>query len=135
MTLSIIDFGRSIPNSFTQSTNVPLVSIPSANTLANFGLLTSTGGSVELHVSLGLQATAGSPTVLISLIRDVTEIANTQTTIFTINALETINFSFVDVNAPTGYHSYTLQAAITNNVSFNRASVVGPTVFSGTSLA
>ncbi|USB32340.1 hypothetical protein [Paenibacillus sp. YPG26] len=135
MTLSIIDFGRSVPNSFTQSTNIPLVAIPSANTLANFGLLTNLGGVVELHVSLGVQATAGSPTVLISLIRDVTEIANSQTTIFTLNALETISFSFVDTTAPAGYHSYTLQASVSNNFNFNRANVIGPIVFSGTSLA
>lgn len=135
MTLSIVDFGRSIPYNFTQSTNIPLVATPSANTLANFGVLAYTGGLVELNISIGLQATAGAPSVLLSVIRDVTEIANTQVTLFTVGALETLSFTFADPNALTGYHSYTIQAAVSNNFSLNRASAVGPIVFTGTSLA
>ncbi|GIP21011.1 hypothetical protein [Paenibacillus sp. J22TS3] len=134
MTLSIVDFGRSIPNSYTFSTNIPLVATPSANTLANFGILAYTGGLVELHASIGLQATAGSPFVLLSIIRDATEIATTQTAIFTSTALETLSFTFVDTNAVSGYHSYILQASVSNNYAVNRANVIGPIVFTGTSL-
>ncbi|MBP2001179.1 hypothetical protein J2Z69_002222 [Paenibacillus shirakamiensis] len=134
MNLTIIDSGKSIPTSFTQSISTPLVAYPNGNTLAQFGLSTNTGGIVQLQVTLGLQVTTGSPSVLISLIRDSTVIATSQSTLFTVNALETLDFAFVDSGMPAGYHSYTLLASISNDYSLNRANVVGPIIFTGLSL-
>lgn len=130
----IVDFGRSVPAEFTDSTLLPILSSPSSLILAQFGLQVEQDGQVILNATVGTQTTLGEPDVLYSFIRGNILISTAKATSLSQNQFNLASLSFVDLTAPPGYLSYTLTAEITNNVLSHRANVIGPISFSGLSI-
>ncbi|UKS27634.1 hypothetical protein LOZ80_01405 [Paenibacillus sp. HWE-109] len=131
----VVDFGRSVPYSFSSSVIQPILSTPSSITLAQFGVQVQPAGQVMLNATVGTQTTLGAPQVLFSIIRGNIIVYTITVGSLPQDQFNGVSFSFVDIDAPSGYLSYTLTAEIMNNVISNRANVVGPVVFSGLSLA
>ncbi|WP_091064354.1 hypothetical protein [Paenibacillus sp. NFR01] len=128
----IIDFGKNVPSSFSQSISQPLLNA-SGTVLGQFGLNVAAGGSVLLEATFGLQnGAAASSEVIFSFVRNAVEIFSIRSSSNTSNSLDSVSFSFMDSNLPAAYYAYGLTAwAVSAN---NRPVVVGPLIFSGVSM-
>lgn len=132
--VQIVDFGKSIASSSSQSITLPIVGAPASNTLAEFGLNVSAGGNVLLNATIGLQTTLGTPDLLFTVIRGGAQIFTIRSSGLAVNSFNPVSFSFVDTNVPSGYYSYTVTVSNTSLVALNLANVIGPIIFSGVSL-
>lgn len=128
----IIDFGKNVPSSFSQSISQPLLNV-SGTVLGQFGLSVAAGGSVLLEATFGLQnSAAASSEVIFSFVRNAVEIFSIRSATSLSNSLDSVSFSFMDSNLPASYYAYGLTAwAVSAN---NRPVVVGPLIFSGVSM-
>ncbi|RUT29166.1 hypothetical protein EJP77_15745 [Paenibacillus zeisoli] len=132
--VQVIDFGKSIAASLSQSINVPILGAPQQNVLSEYGLFVPEGGQALINATVGLQTTLGVPDLLFTILRNGSQIFTIRTGGLAVNAFNDVSFSFVDTNVPQGYYAYTLVVSITNPIELNLANVIGPVIFSGLSL-
>ncbi|MBT2291184.1 hypothetical protein J7E73_18970 [Paenibacillus albidus] len=130
----VIDFGKSVVSSFSQSISIPIAGSPSSNTLTEFGLATAQAGNVLLNASVGVQTVQGNPNFLFSILRGSTTIFTVMASAVAVNLFEPYCFSYVDANVPAGYFAYRLTVTIVNPSASNAANLIGPVNFSGLSL-
>ncbi|GGF70817.1 hypothetical protein GCM10010912_15040 [Paenibacillus albidus] len=130
----VIDFGKSVLSSFSQSISIPVAGSPSSNALPEFGLATAQAGNVILNASVGIQTVLGSPDFLFSILRGDTTIFTVKASAMAVKLYESYCFSYVDTNVPAGYFSYKLTVSIVNPSASNTANLIGPVNFSGLSL-
>ncbi|UQZ33004.1 hypothetical protein C2I18_05150 [Paenibacillus sp. PK3_47] len=132
---TIIDIGSSTASTGSQTISIPILTPAQNLILAEFGLATVTGGSVQLNANVGFQTTLGVPSVVFTLYRDGQPIYNVGSSGLSVLAIQPISLSFLDRNVPPGYHAYSLGVANNSlNVLLNTASVTGPATFSGISI-
>ncbi|HEY2494196.1 MAG TPA: hypothetical protein VGI33_14985 [Paenibacillus sp.] len=132
--VQIVDFGKSIASSSSQSITLPILGSPTSNTLAEFGLNVSAGGNVLLNATIGLQTTLGTPDLLFTVLRSGAQIFTIRSSGLAVNSFNPVSFSFVDTNVPAGYYAYTVIVSNTSVIALNVANVIGPIIFSGLSL-
>lgn len=131
----IYDVGRSMSSSGSETISLPILSAPSANTLAEFGLAVTGLGAVKLDATIGFQTTLGIPNVIFTLLRDGQPVFNAGASGLAVMAIQPVTLSFLDLSVPAGYHAYKL--TVTNNSAntlLNLASITGPVTFSGISI-
>ncbi|CAH1190425.1 hypothetical protein PAECIP111892_00175 [Paenibacillus auburnensis] len=129
----IIDFGKSIPSSFSQSATLPVQSLPNSTILGQFGLNVGTNGSVLLEGTIGLQnSMANSSDVIFTVVRNAVEIFSLRSSGRDAGDFETVHFSFADSGIAAGYYGYALTVSAIG--AMNQPVVVGPLLFSGMSI-
>ncbi|OKP85448.1 hypothetical protein A3844_16070 [Paenibacillus helianthi] len=129
----IIDLGKSIPSSFSQSTSLSVLALPSSIILGQFGLNVATGGSVQLEATIGLQSTgSNSPDVIFTLVRNAVQISTFRSSGTAVNAFDAVKLSYVDSGLTSGYYAYAITASSVSGG--NIPNVVGPIVFMGLSI-
>ncbi|KAA9007557.1 hypothetical protein F4V43_03440 [Paenibacillus spiritus] len=132
----IADVSRSVASTSTGTLNLPILSAPNANTLAEFGLAVSGIGAVQLGATIGIQTTLGVPNVIFTILRDGNPVFNVGASGLSVLAIQPITISFLDLSVPAGYHAYTLIVSNNStNVALNLASITGPVAFSGISIS
>ncbi|MNR97867.1 hypothetical protein D3C72_290560 [compost metagenome] len=132
--VQVIDFGKSIAASLSQSLDVPVLGAPQQNVLSEYGLFVPEGGQALINATVGLQTTLGAPDLLFTILRSGSQIFTIRNSDLTVNSFNDVSFSFVDTNVPEGYYGYTLVVSITNPIQLNLANIIGPIIFSGLSL-
>lgn len=131
----IVDTGRSLTSSGSQTLSLPIVSAPNTLTLAEFGLSVAANGVVQLEGTVGFQTTLGVPNVIFRILRNGQQIFNIGASGLAVLAIQPVGISFQDRNVPAGYHSYTLTVSNNSlNTLLNLASITGPIEFSGISI-
>ncbi|WP_347550656.1 hypothetical protein ABFG93_03395 [Pseudalkalibacillus hwajinpoensis] len=136
MTQQIFDFSSSVPSSGSQSLNRSIPTSPSTIKLAAFGLFVpDQSNNVKLDATVGLEATALTPTILFKVFRNTGVIFSTRITVDADTGdFQTVSFQAIDTNAPTGFHSYSVTAELVPSIFLDSAQVVGPVTFSGFSI-
>ena len=109
---------------------------PTTINLAAFGLFVpDQTNRVELNATIGLQATALTPTILFKVFRNTGVIFSTRISAdVDFGEFKTVSFQAIDTNAPAGFHSYSVTAELLPSIILNEAQVVGPLTFSGFSI-
>ncbi len=129
----IIDIGKSIPSSFSQSTSLSVIALPSSLILGQFGLNVSTGGSVMLGATIGLQSTgSSSPDVIFTIVRNAVAISSFRSSGTAAHVFDAVKLSYVDSGLASGYYAYAITASSVSGG--NLPNVVGPIVFTGLSI-
>ncbi len=130
----VSDFNSSVPSNFSDSLNI---SIPSSSTviLGEFKLsVNKEGSNVMLKGTAGIQSFLGLPNVIINVLRNGGIIGSVQVSTLAVNELRLATFNIIDINAPIGYHTYTLTAQRLNPL-LTQANVIGPLTFTGTTIS
>ncbi|SDM63715.1 hypothetical protein SAMN05216191_11580 [Paenibacillus jilunlii] len=129
----IIDIGKSIPSSFSQSTSLSVLAVPSSLILGQFGLNVSTGGSVLLGATIGLQNTGSNPPdVIFTIVRNAVAISSFRSSSTAANAFDAVKLSYVDSGLASGYYAYSITASSVSGG--NLPNIIGPIVFTGLSI-
>jgi len=130
----VSDFNSSVPSNFSDSLNI---SIPSSSTviLGEFELsVDKEGSNVVLKGTAGIQSFLGLPNVIINVLRNGNIIGSVDVSTLAVNELRLATFNIIDINAPIGYHTYTLTAQRLNAL-LTQANVIGPLTFTGTTVS
>ncbi len=129
----LIDFGKSIPSSFSQSATLPVLSLPNSTILGQFGLNVGANGAVLLEGTIGLQnSVANSSDVIFTVVRNAVEVFSLRSSGRDAGDFETVHFSFADSGIAAGYYGYALTASAIG--AMNQPVIVGPLIFSGVSI-
>lgn len=129
----LVDFGKSIPSSFSQSATLSVQSLPNSTILGQFGLNVGANGSVLLEGTIGLQnSAANSSDVIFTVVRNAVQVFTLQSSGLGAGDFETVHFSFADSGIAAGYYGYALIASAISVA--NPPVIVGPLVFSGLSI-
>ncbi|MBN8207255.1 hypothetical protein JI666_00680 [Bacillus sp. NTK071] len=136
MAKQIFDYSSSVPTSSSESLNRSIPMTPQSIKLASFGLFVpDQANKVQLNATIGLKATALTPTVLFTIYRNTGVIFTTRITLDEgLNDFQTVSFEAIETNAPTGFHSYSVRAEIDSSLLLADAQVNGPITFSGFSI-
>lgn len=131
---NIIDFGKSVPSSFSQSASLPVMSLPNSTVLGQFGLSVGENGLVLLEATFGLQNNpVNASDLVITIVRNAVQIFTARSSSLAGNNFEAIHLSFTDNGIPAGYYGYALVASSLSTV--NPPTIIGPLVFSGLSVS
>ncbi|MEK5236580.1 hypothetical protein NST99_12905 [Paenibacillus sp. FSL L8-0470] len=129
----LIDFGKSIPASFSQSASLPVNSLPNSTVLGQFGLSVGANGSVLLQATIGLQSSGpNSSDIIFTISRNAVQVFTIRSSGLAVNDFEAVHFSFADSGISAGYYGYALTASSIGTV--NPPVIIGPLLFSGLSI-
>lgn len=132
--MNIIDFGKSVPSSFSQSATLPVMSLPNSTVLGQFGVSVGANGLVLLEATIGLQNSSPSTSdLIITIVRNAVQIFTARSSSWTGSNYEAIHLEFTDSGIPAGYYGYALIASSIS--SMNPPTIIGPLVFSGLSVS
>ncbi|MEK3903979.1 hypothetical protein [Paenibacillus sp. FSL R7-0179] len=131
---AIIDFGKSVPSSFSQSASLPVRRVPNSTILGQFGVSVGTNGLVLLEATIGLQNNTPSASNLIfTIVRNAVQIFTARSSPWTVDSYEAVHLSFTDSGIPAGYYGYALVVSAIG--TGNPPVIIGPLVFSGISVS
>ncbi|TKD71867.1 hypothetical protein [Pseudalkalibacillus hwajinpoensis] len=136
MAKQIFGFGSSVPTSASESLNRTIPMTPQSIKLAAFGLFVpNQSNNVLLNATVGVKATALTPTALFTIFRNSAVIFTTRITLDEdVGDFQTISFQAIETNAPGGYHSYSVRVELDSSLLLDQAEVIGPITFSGYSI-
>ncbi|GGF70822.1 hypothetical protein GCM10010912_15050 [Paenibacillus albidus] len=130
---TIIDFGKSLPTSFSQSASLSVISVPDSMILGQFGVNVGTNGSVQLQATVGLQNSGISASdVILTIKRNGMNIYMIRSSSPVDHLFDAVSIAYVDTGIPAGYTAYALTVSSISSV--NPPSVIGPIIFSGLSI-
>ncbi|WP_340022927.1 hypothetical protein MHI24_28480 [Paenibacillus sp. FSL K6-1096] len=131
---NIIDFGKSVPTSFSQTASLPVRRLPNSTILGQFGVSVGTNGLVLLEATLGLDSnTANAADVIFTIARNGVQVYTARySSSGTVN-YGAVQLTFTDSGIAAGYYGYALVASATG--SGNSPLIIGPLVFSGLSIS
>lgn len=131
----IIDFGKNVPSSFSQTTSFSVQALPNSTILGQFGLNVAAGGSALLQATVGLQNTGGTPAAdcIYTIVRNGAAIFSIRTGGIPAGGFDGVCFSYMDSGLPASYYAYGLTVSAYTGAA--PPNVVGPLVFSGLSLS
>lgn len=132
----IYDYKASVPTSGSQTLKRKIPNSPNTIKLAAFGLYVPTQTDfVDLQGTIGIQATALNPSILIKVFRDTGIIFTTRVSIDADLAdFQTVSFQAIDISPPAGFYSYSVTAELVALPILDSATVVGPISFIGYSI-
>ncbi|MBT2291183.1 hypothetical protein J7E73_18965 [Paenibacillus albidus] len=130
---TIIDFGKSLPTSFSQSASLPVLSVPGSTILGQFGVNVATNGAVQLQATVGLQNSGiTSSDIIFTISRNAMNICSIRSSSPVNHLFDAVSIAYVDTGIPVGYTAYALTVSSISSV--NPPSVIGPIIFSGLSI-
>lgn len=131
---NVIDFGKSVPASFSQTATLPVRRLPNSTILGQFGLSVGTNGLVLLEATLGVNNnTANAADIIFSIVRNAVQIYTARFSSWSANNFGAVHLTFTDSGIAAGYYGYSLVASATG--TGNPPQIVGPLVFSGLSIS
>ncbi|MBP2113531.1 hypothetical protein [Paenibacillus silagei] len=131
---AIVDFGKSVPSSFSQSASFPVRRLPNSTILGQFGVSVGTNGLVLLDATVGLyNNTPNASDLIFTIVRNAVQIFTARSSPRSGNSYEAIRLSFTDSGIPSGYYGYALVVSATGTGS--PPVIIGPLVFSGLSVS
>lgn len=132
--MNIIDFGKSVPSSFSHSATLPVMSLPNSTVLGQFGVSVGANGLVLLEATFGLQNSSPSTSdLIITIARNAVQIFTARSSSWAGSNYGAIHLEFTDSGIPAGYYGYALIASSISSV--NPPTIIGPLVFSGLSVS
>ena len=131
---AIIDFGKSVPSSFSQSASLPVRRLPNSTVLGQFGVSVGANGLVLLEATVGLyNNTPNASDLIFSIVRNAVQIYTARSSPWTGDSYEGVHLSFTDSGIPAGYYGYALVVSAIG--TGNPPLIIGPLVFSGISVS
>lgn len=131
---NVIDFGKSVPASFSQTASLPVRRLPNSTILGQFGLSVGANGLVLLEATLGVNNnTANAADIIFSIVRNAVQIYTARSSSWSANNYGAVHLTFTDSGIAAGYYGYALVASATG--TGNPPLIVGPLVFSGMSIS
>ncbi|MDP4550827.1 hypothetical protein Q9251_08010 [Alkalihalobacillus macyae] len=136
MPKTIFDYKASVPTSGSQTLNRNIPTSPTTIKLAAFGLFVPEQTDfVDLQGTIGIQATALNPSILIKVFRDTGVIFTSRISIDAdLAEFQTVSFQAIDISPPAGFYSYSVTAELVASAILDSATVVGPVSFKGFSI-
>ncbi|KIL34693.1 hypothetical protein SD71_18245 [Cohnella kolymensis] len=136
MVKTIVDYQISQPLIGTTTGAILIPASPSAVSLAEFGLnVTSAVNDVVIQGLVGITSTLLLPQLAVKVLRDHSLVVFAeQVNVTSVNSVEDVPIIFTDINAPMGFHSYTLTVELLFPSVTTGAFVIGPITLSGTLL-